>query len=147
MKIAVLILAATLLALLAYVRLAPSDAARWHIDPLTAADPGPAGVLIAPRKYFSTDTAIDLLKKFDAIALEHSAAKRLAGSVDDNHVTYVVRTKWFGFPDYVTIKTIPTDSGGSTLSIVARSRFGRSDLGVNRARLDAWLKAIETLAQ
>lgn len=147
MKFAVIILAAALLALMAYVRLAPSNAARWHVDPLAAADPGPRGVLIAPGKYFSTDTATDLLKKFDAIALEHLAAKRLAGSVDDNHVTYVVRTKWFGFPDYVTIKTIPTDSGGSTLSIVARSRFGRSDLGVNRARLDSWLAAIETLSQ
>ena len=147
MKIAVLILAATLLALLAYVRLAPSHAVRWHIDPLTAADPGSAGALIAPGKYLSTDTATELLKKFDAIVLGHPAAKRLAGSVDENHITYVVRTKWFGFPDYVTIKTIPTGAGGSTLSILSRSRFGRSDLGVNRARLDAWLEEIETLAR
>ena len=147
MKIAFLILAAAFLALLAYIRLAPSHAARWHIDPTTAADPGPAGVLIAPGKYVSTDTATALLEKFDAIAREHSATARLAGSVTDNHITYVVRSKWFGFPDYLTIKTIPTDTGGSTLSILSRLRFGQSDLGVNRARLDSWLKAIETLAQ
>jgi uncharacterized protein (DUF1499 family) len=147
MKIAFLILAAAFLALLAYVRLAPSDATRWHIDPTTAADPGPAGVLISPGKYVSTDTTTALLEKFDAIAREHSATMRLAGSINDNHITYVVRSKWFGFPDYLTIKTIPTYTGGSTLSILSRSRFGQSDLGVNRARLDAWLKAIETLAQ
>jgi hypothetical protein len=70
MKFTFLILAAAFLAFLAYVRLAPSDAAKWHIDPLTAAYPGPAGVLIAPGKYVSQDTAIVLLKKFDAIALE-----------------------------------------------------------------------------
>jgi uncharacterized protein (DUF1499 family) len=146
MKIASLILAAAFLALLAYVRLAPSDATRWHIDPTTAADPGSTGVLIAPGKFVSTDTTIILLEKFDAIAREHSAATRLAGTVNDSHITYVVRSKWFGFPDYLTIKTIPTDIGGSTLSILSRSRFGQSDLGVNRARLDAWLEAIESLA-
>ena len=146
MKIVFLILAAAVLGLLAYIRLAPSDAARWHIDPVTAADPGTEGVRIAPGQYVSTDTATALLEKFDAIARAH-AATRLAGSVNELHITYVVRSKWFGFPDYVTIKTLPTDAGGSTLCILSRQRFGRSDLGVNRARVDAWLKEIDTFVR
>lgn len=144
MKITFFIVAIAVLALLAYVRLVPSDAARWHIDPAAAVDPGPAGVLITPGKYISTDTPTALLERFDAAARTHSAT-RLAGSINDNHITYVVRSKWFGFPDYVTIKTIPVGTGGSTLSILSRLRFGQSDLGVNRARLEAWLNELKLL--
>ncbi|MGE3246518.1 MAG: DUF1499 domain-containing protein [Beijerinckiaceae bacterium] len=142
MKPALLVLAAAILALLAYIRLAPSDAARWHTDPATAPDPGPAGVLVTPGTYVSAETPTSLLERFDAVARKHSAV-RLAGSVNEGHITYVVRSKWFGFPDYITIRTIPAGTGGSTFSILSRLRFGRSDLGVNRARLNAWLEELQ----
>ena len=143
MKLSLFILAAAVVALLAYIRLAPSDPERWHIDPTAAADPGPGGVLIPPRRYTLNISPRALIEKFDTIALQHPATMRLAGTVDGNHITYMVRSKWFGFPDYVTVKTIPTDTGGSTLAILSRLRFGQSDLGVNRARLDNWLAQLK----
>ena len=34
--------------------------------------------------------------------------------------------------------------GRSALVILSRSRFGKSDLGVNRARITQWLEALDT---
>jgi len=42
-----------------------------------------------------------------------------------------------GFPDYTTITMADED-----LLIYARLRFGRSDFGVNGARVDRWIKAL-----
>lgn len=51
----------------------------------------------------------------------------------------VVRTKWIGWPDHVSIQILPTNVQGSTLAIYSRSNYGRSDFDVNRERIDGWL--------
>lgn len=55
------------------------------------------------------------------------------------------RTLLFRFPDDVTITVLPTE-GGSTLAIYSRSNCGRSDLGVNKRRVERWLDAIKKVA-
>ena len=54
------------------------------------------------------------------------------------------RTRWIGFPDYITVSAVPAP-GGAQLAVLSRLRFGRGDLGVNRARLDRWLRLLETV--
>jgi uncharacterized protein (DUF1499 family) len=49
---------------------------------------------------------------------------------------YVQRSRLLGFPDTVVVRYIEQSQGRSTL---ARSQLGRSDLGVNKARLERWL--------
>jgi uncharacterized protein (DUF1499 family) len=61
---------------------------------------------------------------------------RLAGQGD--FVTYLTRSAAFGFPDYTSIRIRPTATGSQVL-VFARSRFGDSDLGVNRARVQDWI--------
>ena len=62
-----------------------------------------------------------------------------ASTGDQDH--WVARSKLFNFPDLVTAQV--TASGqGSQLILWSRSVYGRSDLGVNRARLDRWIIAI-----
>jgi len=51
-------------------------------------------------------------------------------------ITYVTRSRVFGFPDYTTVR-----QAGPQLEIYGRLRFGRSDLGVNAARIDGWLQS------
>jgi len=58
----------------------------------------------------------------------------LAGSASDGMMTFVTRSKWIGFPDYTTIQL-----DGDKIKLHARLRFGRSDLGVNAARLERWI--------
>jgi uncharacterized protein (DUF1499 family) len=52
---------------------------------------------------------------------------------------YVQRSALLGFPDTVVVRYIEQSEGRSTLALYSRSQLGRSDLGVNKARLERWL--------
>ncbi len=54
--------------------------------------------------------------------------------------TYVQRSAFLGFPDTITVRFLTAGTGRSSLAIYSRSRYGYSDLGVNKARIDAWLR-------
>ena len=139
---AVLILAVlAFVAFAVYIRLVPSDTVAFHVDPVSAPDPGAGGV---KRTVALTGTPQDALAAFDAIAMAHPRTTRLAGSVVEGHVTYIARSKWIGFPDYITVKAAASGTG-SELTILSRLRFGKYDLGVNAARLDGWLQRLETV--
>lgn len=121
------------LALGAYVRLAPSDPARWHVLPDGVEEGTGAGYAL--RRIEATP---ETLAALDEIARATPRTTILAGSVEDGIVTYVTRSALMGFPDYTTVSL----SDGA-LTLYARLRFGQSDLGVNAARLEAWLRALE----
>ncbi len=69
--------------------------------------------------------------------VSHSFADE-AGLYDD----FVVRSAVFRFPDLVSAKFVDLTGGKSTLALYARAVYGRSDLGVNRARSLAWLSQL-----
>ncbi|MBS0559386.1 MAG: DUF1499 domain-containing protein [Proteobacteria bacterium] len=87
-------------------------------------------------------------------AIEKVAAAQprtyLAGSFPDmRQVHYVARSALFNFPDLIAVQVdaVPpgaADARASSLVLFSRSVYGRSDLGVNRARLDTWLAALDT---
>jgi len=52
---------------------------------------------------------------------------------------YVQRSALLGFSDTVVLRYIEQPEGRSTLAMYSRSQLGRSDLGVNKARLERWL--------
>lgn len=56
---------------------------------------------------------------------------------------FVVRSALFGFPDLVSVQFLASGKGRSTLALYSRSVYGRSDLGVNRARSLRWLKLVD----
>ncbi len=115
------------LAVGAWVRLAPSDPARWDQPLEFAVDEDlPGGVY---RRVEDLDLAA-----FDAIVLATPRTVVLAGSVSAGRVTYITRSRVWGFPDYTTVQQV-----GEDLLIFARLRFGGSDFGVNRARVAHWL--------
>ena len=115
------------LALGAWVRLAPSDPARWDQPLAFAVDEDlPGGVF---RRVEDRDLAA-----LDAVVLATPRTVVLAGSVSAGRVTYITRSRVWGFPAYTTVQ-----QDGDGLLIFARLRFGRNDLGVNRARVTRWL--------
>ena len=130
----------------AWVRLAPVDAARWHIDPIAAGSPGAAGWLVRNQGGDSVApvyaaTPAQVLTAFDAIALSTPRTRVVAGSVGDGRITYETRSRLWGFPDYTTVAAQPV-SDGAGLAVLGRARFGQSDVGVNRARIEAWQIAL-----
>ncbi len=128
---------------LAWVRLAPSDPARWHVNPMTARDPGsPNFARIAPGTLVTPEDPATLAARIDAALLAMPRVTRLAGEPKGGFVTYVARSRLLGFPDYITVRTLAADRG-ATFAALSRARFGRSDFGVNDARLAALRAALE----
>lgn len=121
------------LGLLAYIRLAPSDPDRWHVAVSQSADADmPNGaVRILPA-------GPDTLARVDAAARALPRTTVLEGSVAEGRITYVTRSAAFGFPDYTTV-----EQSDGMVKMFARQRFGRSDFGVNRARLERLTAAVE----
>ncbi len=134
--------------LLGWVRLAPSAPGTWHVDPLDATGTGrPNEVFVLPeggdRQAPVFDlSASELARRVDDMAAGRPRTSRLAGSPETGMMTYVQRSRWIGFPDYVTVRVLPRGDDAATLAIWSRSRFGHSDMGVNAARVDRWLAAL-----
>jgi hypothetical protein len=57
---------------------------------------------------------------------------------------YVARSALLNFPDLVTAAIRPAGPASSTMILYSRSVYGYGDQGVNRARVLAWLKALQT---
>ena len=126
------VLLAVFLAVFAYVRFAPSDPDRWHQITEFSEDKtfgnGAARVVLIGK---------DGLKRLAAVAEADARTQVLAGSVGEGKMTFVSRSRTVGFPDYTTAV-----QEGETLRILARSRFGRKDFGVNGERIDRWIEAL-----
>jgi uncharacterized protein (DUF1499 family) len=132
----------TVLGLIAYVRLAPSEPAVWNVSPQQSAFA--QGRAKDEVSALTGGAALHLgldkgdpkavLARLDAIALATPRTTRLAGRPDEGRITWITRSALWGFPDYTTAEV--REDG---VYIYARLRFGGSDLGVNAARLRNWL--------
>ena len=119
--------------MMAYIRLSPTDVARFH-KPITAtADEVRAGgaVRVIPG---DGETFARLEADLGALPRTH----RFAGSSEEGLVTYVTRSLVFGFPDYTTLQLVD-----GQIRMFARLRFGNSDLGVNAARLEGLISRLK----
>ena len=137
MKWVLIVLVLVLAGGAAYVRLAPSDPGRWHTDPALGSDGPNARVARVTVPLPPTEA----LAAFDRVAMATPRTTRLAGSPEEGRITYVTRSRLWGFPDYTTVGAV-ADGEGAELIVFGRSRFGQSDLGVNGQRIDGWLAAL-----
>ena len=149
------------------VRASGHDQARWHVDPAQMR-PGvqaaallndflaaPAGTTMVPADLetrFYPESPRALLTRFDAIVRSQPRIRVVAGDPGSLMITYVQRSRFIGFPDYLTVRAVAIEGGIgeggvrkalSGLIIYSRARYGRSDFGVNRARVEAWLAALD----
>ncbi|MDK3016377.1 DUF1499 domain-containing protein [Pseudodonghicola flavimaris] len=116
-----------------YVRLAPDNPSDWHLPPEVQRNSDLDGGV---KRRIETDALG--LQRLDAIIRATPRTEVLAGSVPEGMITYVTRSCVFGFPDYTTVYR-----NGDVLEIYGRLRFGRSDFGVNRARVERWLQTFQ----
>lgn len=120
------------LAAMAYVRLSPNDPARWHQPVRGDQDKRFENGAIRVLSGMAEDFA-----RLNDIAANWPRTRVLAGSVEEGRVTYITRTAVWGFPDFTTLEL-----RDGQIALYARSRFGRSDLGVNSKRLQGWIDAL-----
>ncbi len=127
------VLLAAIVAGLGFIRLAPSDPLDWNTQPEFTEDKEFRGGVFRVVR-----SGPDGLERFHQIASSASRTSVLAGGPADGMATYITRTQVLGFPDYTTAA-----QDGDLLKVYARLRFGRSDLGANRERINTWLAEME----
>ncbi len=66
----------------------------------------------------------------------------VAENEEGQQFDYVQRSARFRFPDIITVRFISVSPSRSTLAIYSRSVYGKGDFGVNRERIEAWLKIL-----
>lgn len=125
------------------VRLAPTRPELWHIDPISAPDPGRGGFRTEVTVPGPPGQVLDTLVK---ITGTYPRTRVYAGDAPSGRVTFVSHTALMGFPDYTTISAEGVD-GGTRLVFLGRLRFGRSDFGVNKRRILGWIKALQSVQQ
>jgi uncharacterized protein (DUF1499 family) len=59
---------------------------------------------------------------------------------------YVQRSELMGIPDTVVVRFFDLPEGRSTIALYSRSQLGEGDMGVNLARIERWLRKLETYA-
>lgn len=141
-----LVIVVVIAAGLLYVRLAPTNPSDWHTagDADTAGDTTTINSHRAVRPF--TTSPEDMLRAVDLAAGDTPRTQVLAGSVEHGMITYETRSRLMGYPDYTTVSIIPAaEDHPAFLSIYARSRFGKGDMGVNKARVEAWLDRLGPL--
>lgn len=142
MKSVALLILTILAGLQVYIRLSTVDPAEWHIDLVTAR---PASLVPFPSPEITVQEGaafVDLtpadsqatLTKLAEIAASTPRTTIFAGSVTEGHITWQTCSLLWGFPDYTTAQITPQG-----LTLYARLRFGKGDMGVNAARLKDWL--------
>jgi len=86
----------------------------------------PERLLAAYRRVFET------LPRFEATEL----------SDDGRALEAVQRSRLFKFPDLISLRVFEAGEGLATPAIYSHARYGRSDFGVNRARVISWIGGV-----
>lgn len=139
-------------ALAVWMRTLDHDPSVWHVDPAMVSRTGrPNDYLVAPAGMTASEPdrlfeprpipARDLLFLFESIAMNAPRTHHVAMDEAALTITYVQTSLIFGFPDYITVRAVEAPEGAG-LIVWSRSRFGHSDFGVNRDRVQDWLGAL-----
>ena len=87
--------------------------------------------------------ASELDARVRRVALGEARVKLLAEDSALRQLELEARTLFWRFPDRITIRSLDLPGGGSSLAVFGRAVYGRSDLGVNRRRIERWLSALD----
>lgn len=130
-------------ALMVYVRAAPSGP-DWALDPEKEGRSGDGRWLIADG---GDEPALlidgrprEVLDALSRIASD-DGAQVVSWDLENGMATFVHRSRVWGFPDYISVKAVP-EAGRTRVSAYSRLRFGRKDFGVNRSRLERWMRRL-----
>ena len=135
---------------LCYIRFAKPNASNWHVDPELVAQNDLRNSFLNNSKssnfFYYAVPIKDLYLKLYEIA-EADKCQRVFGNIDEGIITFVCRSRFLGFPDYISISFKEHETGKSSLSVFSRSRFGVYDFGKNKKRMKKWLQQLKSNIQ
>jgi uncharacterized protein (DUF1499 family) len=110
------------------------------------------GFLACPRGYCRAEEAMvspifemswaDLRHAWRRIIAAEPRTILVAEDLQRRRSVYVAHTAVLGFPDIVTIEFVALGPDRSSIALYSRSRYGRSDFGTNRRRVERWLSQL-----
>ena len=101
----------------------------------------PPGICTGHADSLVFDVSVDQLReRWREVVAVQPRVELLAENEDGQQFDYVQRSARFRFPDIITVRFISVPPSKSTLAIYSRSVYGKSDFGMNRKRIEAWLK-------
>jgi hypothetical protein len=105
--------------------------------------PGFCAAEKADREAPVYDVPVEALERaFWSVLAKQERVEPLESPVPDQHEV-VQYSRLMRFPDTVTIKFVSLGPARSTLLLYSRSHYGYGDMGVNKARVTAWLAALD----
>tara|TARA_B110000305_G_C19214571_1_gene527563 strand:+ start:100 stop:546 length:447 start_codon:yes stop_codon:yes gene_type:complete len=134
------------LLLFAYIRLSKVEQSIWHLDPdsITNININNSFLLNYANKGTKTfNLEVNALFNILNNIIINDNCEKVFGDISSGLITYVCRSKMFGFPDYASINFKNLGINKSSLSIFSRSRFGRYDFGKNKQRIQKWLTELK----
>ena len=135
--------------LFTYIRFSKVDQSIWHLDPDSITYINANNSFLLNHKNKGAETfnigANALFNNLNDIILNDNCEK-VFGDINLGLITYVCRSKVFGFPDYISISVKKLDVNKSSMSAFSRSRFGRYDFGKNKQRIQKWLTELKNLS-
>jgi uncharacterized protein (DUF1499 family) len=112
----------------------------------------PNNFLVCPKDYcvFGADKEapvydmpVNKLRNIFFEAMELNPYMSIEKNYDDvDQFDIVERSRYFAFPDIMTVRFFKRGEDKSTLAIYSRSVYGRYDFGVNRERVEKLLRII-----
>ena len=135
---------------LCYIRFAKPNESNWHVDPeLVSRNDLRNSFLINSKSSNFFHYAVPVKELYQELYTisEEDRCQRVFGDIEDGLITFVCRSRLFGFPDYVSIRFRELETGVSTLSVFSRSRFGIYDFGKNKKRVTNWLQQLKSNIQ
>ena len=94
----------------------------------------------APEFNVAPDRLIDALRR---IAIAQPRTVETGFDRQLNQAEFVQRSAFFRFPDTLTARAVPLEGGRAALALYSRARYGIRDFGVNRARVEDWLRQLK----
>ena len=89
------------------------------------------------------DVSVDELReRWHEVIASQPRMEVLVADQERYQFEYVQRSARFRFPDIIVVRFISVSPSQSTLAIYSRSVYGKSDFGVNRERIEAWLRIL-----
>lgn len=134
----------------------PADLGTVNFQTLTKT-PNPNQALICPTGFCPAAEAEDQVDQISPLyalpvaelaqqilnSLTHEQnLERVDDRSDPLKMRFVQRTPKLRFPDTIRLEIIPMGDNQSSLALYSQSQIGKSDLGVNKERVDRWLKRL-----
>lgn len=101
----------------------------------------PTPDIVTPPYRIPADTLFALVQD---VAARQPRTFQAAKYPDQLQAHYVARSAVFNFPDLIMVQVRQEGPDNSDLIVYSRSVYGRSDFGVNRKRVEAWLADLRT---